>query len=184
MIKKILLGLLVVIALFLVVAAFQPADYRVVRSASISAPASVVFSQVNDFHQWNAWSPWEKLDPAMKRTFEGPPAGVGAVYGWSGNSQVGEGRSTITESRPNELIKIRLDFVKPFVSTCNIEYTFKPEGGQTGVTWSMDGKHNYVGKVMCLGMSLFTSMDKMVGGQFEEGLANLKAVSESAAKKT
>lgn len=179
MIKKILIGLAALIVVFLLIAAFQPSDFRVVRSASISAPPAVVFAQVNDFHRWPAWSPWEKLDPAIKRTFEGAPAGTGAIYGWAGNSKVGEGRCTITESRPHDLIRIRLDFIKPFASISTTEYTFKQEGTQTTVTWSMAGRKNFI----CKAMGLVMSMDKMVGEQFEEGLANLKAISEAAAKK-
>lgn len=179
MILKIFLGLVIAVALFLIVAAFQPEDYRVVRSRTIAAPAATIFTQVNDFHRWTAWSPWEKLDPNMRRTYEGPADGVGAAYGWTGNSKVGEGRCTIMESRPNEFLRMRLDFVKPFVSTCTTEYLFRQEGPQTTVTWSMTGKKNFISKAMCLIMS----MDRMVGGQFEAGLANLAAVSENAAKK-
>src|SRR6516162_842144 len=103
----ILIGVAVIIAAFAVVAAMQPAEFRVVRSATMSAPASHVFAQVNDFHKWDAWSPWAKLDPTMKQTYEGAPAGTGAIYSWSGNSQVGEGRMTLTDSRPNERIQIK-----------------------------------------------------------------------------
>jgi uncharacterized protein YndB with AHSA1/START domain len=178
MFKKILLLLAALIVVFLVAAAFQPEDYRVVRSRTIAAPAAIVFAPVNDFHRWTEWSPWEKLDPALQRSYEGPASGVGAVYAWKGNSQVGEGRATITESRPNELIRMRLDFLKPFESSCTAEYLFHEEGKQTTVSWSMAGKKNYVSKAMCMIMS----MDKMVGGQFEEGLANLAKVSETTAR--
>jgi uncharacterized protein YndB with AHSA1/START domain len=178
MIKKILLALAAVIVLVLIVAAFQPDDFRVMRSTTISAPASVVFAQVNDFHKWESWSPWEKADPAIRKTFTGAPAGTGAVYSWAGNRNVGEGRCTITESRPDELIRIRLDFIKPFASVCTTEYTFKAEGRGTTVTWSMAGPQHFVSKVMCL----FVSMDKMIGSQFELGLANLKTVSETVAR--
>lgn len=180
MIKKILIGLVVIVAVFLVVAAFQPEDYRVTRSAAIAAEPAVVFAQVNDLKKWDAWSPWEKLDPAMKKTHEGPAAGTGASYTWSGNSKVGEGRCTITESRPYELVRTRLDFVKPFASTCTADFTFKPDGGQTNVIWTMEGKNNFIGKAMCLVMN----MDKMVGGQFAEGLANLKAIAEKTPRKS
>ena len=107
MVKKILIGLAAVIVVFAVIVAMQPAEFRVMRSATIAAPAPVVFAQVNDFHKWEAWSPWEKLDPNMKKTYEGAPAGTGAIYAWSGNKDVGEGRMTLTESRPNELIRIQ-----------------------------------------------------------------------------
>jgi len=176
--SKILFGLAAVLLVFLVVVAFQPADFQVVRSTKISAPPPVVFTEVNDLHRWNAWSPWAKLDPAMKQTHEGAPAGSGAVYSWAGNSDVGEGRMTITESRPNELVRIKLEFLKPFAQTNTTEFTFKPEGPQTSVTWSMAGRKNFISKAVCM----FMNMDKMVGGDFEKGLAALKSVAESAAR--
>lgn len=178
MIKKILIGLALVIIIFVVVVALQPSTYRVERSATMNAPAPVVFAQVNDFHKWNAWSPWAKLDPAMKQTFEGAPAGTGAVCKWAGNSEVGEGQMTITESRPSDLIKIKLDFLKPFAATSDTVFTFKPEGNQTRVTWTMDGQNNFIAKAF----HLFMNIDKMVGGDFEKGLAQMKSVAESAPK--
>src|SRR5262245_38310569 len=111
MFKKILIGLAALIVIFVVVVALQPSHYHVERKATIAAPPATVFAQVNDFHKWDAWSPWAKLDPAMKTTFEGPPSGKGAVYAWTGNDKVGEGRMTLTESRPSELINIKLDFI-------------------------------------------------------------------------
>lgn len=179
MFKKILAGLAVVVIVFVVVVALQPADYRVVRSATISAPPAEVFAHVNDFHKWEAWSPWAKLDPAAKNTFEGPPAGPGAIFSWAGNDKVGEGKMTLAESHPNDLIRINLEFIKPFASTCTAEFTFKPEGNQTVVSWSMAGKKNFISKAFCL----FMNMDKTVGGDFEKGLAQLKAVSEAPAGK-
>ena len=134
---------------------------------------------MNDLHKWGAWSPWAKLDPAMKETHEGAPAGTGAIYSWAGNSEVGEGRMMITESRPNELVRIKLEFLKPFAATNTTEFTFKPEGNQTAVTWDMTGEKNYISKAMCM----FVSMDKMVGGDFEKGLVALKSVSENIARK-
>lgn len=179
MLKKILLGIAAVLVVFAIVVAFQPANFRVVRSATIAAPPAAVFAEVNDFHRWNAWSPWAKLDPAMKQTHEGAPAGTGAIYSWAGNSEVGEGRMTITESRPGELIRIKLDFIKPFAATNPTEFTFKPEGNQTAVTWTMTGEKNYISKAVCM----FMNMDKMVGGDFEKGLASLKTITEGSAKK-
>ncbi len=176
MLRKILIALAAIVLAFVVVAALQPSDFRVVRSATISAPASAVFAQVNDFHNSEAWSPWEKLDPAMKQTYDGSPAGTGAIYTWAGNNQVGEGRMTLTESRPSELIRIKLEFLKPFAATNTEEFTFKPEGNQTAVTWSMAGKNNFIAKAMCL----FMNMDQMVGGQFEKGLAAMKSIVEAA----
>jgi hypothetical protein len=174
----VLIALAVIVALFLVVAAMQPSDFRIVRSAAIAAPAADVFAQVNDFHKWDAWSPWAKLDPAMKKTYDGAPAGAGAIYSWNGNSQVGEGRMTLLESRPNERIDIKLEFFRPFAATNSAEFTFKPDGNQTVVTWAMEGKRPFMIKAM----SLFMSMDKMLGGQFEKGLAQMKALVESAPK--
>jgi polyketide cyclase/dehydrase/lipid transport protein len=179
MAKKILITIGVIVVVFLIVVALQPAEFRVVRSANMSAPPAVVFAQVNDFHKWGVWSPWEKLDPALKRTYEGPSEGTGAIYRWAGNNQVGEGSMTITESRPSDLIRIKLEFLKPFASTADTEFTFKPEGNQTAVTWSMAGKNNFMAKAMCL----FMNMDKMVGGQFEQGLAQMKSLAETTAAK-
>src|SRR5882724_11150608 len=178
MIKKILIGLAVVVVVLVVIVALQPSHYRVERSATMNAPASMVFAQVNDFHKWNAWSPWAKLDPGMKQTFEGAPAGNGAGYAWVGNSEVGEGRMTITESHPSDLIKIKLEFIKPFAATSNTVFTFKPEGNQTKVTWAMDGDKNLIAKAF----HLFMNIDKMVGGDFEKGLAQMKSVAEAAPK--
>lgn len=179
MTKKILIAIGVIVIVFLIVVALQPAEFRVVRSANMSAAPAVVFAQVNDFHKWEAWSPWEKLDPALKRTYEGPAEGTGAIYRWVGNNQVGEGSMTITESRPSDLIRMKLEFLKPFASTADTEFTFKPEGNQTAVTWSMAGKNNFMAKAMCL----FMKMDKMIGGQFEQGLAQMKSLVEAPAAK-
>jgi len=178
MLIKTLIALAVIVVVFVAIVATQPSEFRVARSAIIAAPAPVVFAQVNDFHKWRAWSPYEKLDPAMKKTYEGPPAGTGASYSWAGNSHAGEGRATITESRPNELVRIKLDFVKPFEGTAFAEFTFKPEGDRTVVEWSLVGNNNFVSKAV----HLFMNMDKMVGGQFEDGLAELKSVVEAAPK--
>jgi hypothetical protein len=146
MLVKILIALAVLVAGLVVVIALQPADFRVSRTATIAAPAPVVFTQVNDFHNWAAWSPWAKLDPAMKHTYEGAAAGPGAVYTWVGNREVGEGRMTIVESRPGDLVRVRLDFVKPFAGTSVAEFTFRPEGDRTAVTWTMTGEKNFVAK--------------------------------------
>jgi hypothetical protein len=179
MLKKILICLVVIVVVFLVIVALQPADYQVVRSATISAAPTAVFAQVNDFHHWEAWSPWAKLDPAMKQTYEGAPSGTGAIYTWTGDNKVGEGRMTLTESHPNDLIRIKLDFIKPFASTCTTEFFFKPEANQTLVTWKMSGQKGFVNKAVCM----FMNMDKMVGGDFEKGLASLKSVTEGSINK-
>lgn len=179
MFKKILIGITVIILVFLLVVGVQPAAFHITRSTTIAAPADVVFAQVNDFHKWDAWSPWAKLDPAMKQTYEGTPTGVGAVYSWVGNQDVGEGRMTITQSRPSELVGIKLEFLKPFAQVNDTEFALKPDGNQTAVTWSMTGTNNFMAKAF----GLFMNLDKMVGGDFEKGLAQMKLVAEAAAKK-
>jgi uncharacterized protein YndB with AHSA1/START domain len=176
--RKILIGLVVVLAV-LVVVVLQPSEFRVERTATVAAPAPVVFARVNDFHHWEAWNPWAKIDPAMRQTYEGAPAGVGAAYTRAGNNEVGEGRMTIIESRPSELIRIQLEFLKPFRATSTAEFTFRPAGDRTAVTWSMTGTNNFVAKAIHLVMN----MDRMIGGQFEIGLARLKAIAEAAARK-
>jgi hypothetical protein len=135
-----------------------------------------VFAQVNDLHKWGAWSPWAKLDPAMKIAYAGAPTGTGAIQTWAGNKEVGEGRVTIVESRPSELIRFRLEMFKPFAATNAVEFSFKPEGNLTVVTWSMTGQNNFIAKAV----GLFMDCEKMVGGQFEQGLAQLKLVAEAA----
>jgi len=173
-----LLGLAIVVLVFVIVVSLQPAQFRVERSAIIAAPAEVVFLQVNDLHRWEAWSPWARRDPAMKQTYEGPPSGTGAVSAWAGNREVGEGRMTITESRPAELVRINLEFLKPFKATSTAEFKFKLEGTQTVVTWSMFGQNNFLSKAF----HMFMNMDKMIGGDFEKGLAGMKTVSETVAR--
>ena len=176
MLIKTLIALAGIAIVVVVVVASRPAQFHVARTARIAAKPPAVFAQVNDFHQWDAWNPWAKLDPAMKQSYAGAPAGVGAVYTWAGNSQVGEGRMTVTESRPSELIRIKMEFLKPFASTSTAEFTFRPEGDHTVVTWSMEGRNNFMAKAIHLVMN----MDRMIGGQFEKGLAQMKAVAEAA----
>ena len=178
MLKKILIVIAVLAVALIGIVAMQPSEFRVARTTTIAAPAPVVFAQVNDFRKWETWNPWGKIDPAMKASYEGAPAGVGAAYAWAGNSEVGEGRMTVTDSRPNELIRIRLDFLKPFAGTSTAEFTFRPEGDQTAVAWSMTGHNNFIAKAICL----FISMDKMIGDQFEKGLAEMKVAAEAAAR--
>lgn len=172
MLKKILIAIGAIVAVFLAVAAMQPSTFKVTRSATIPAPPSAAFGMVNDFHNWAQWSPWEKLDPAMKKTYDGSASGNGAVYSWVGNDQVGEGRMTIVESKPDEMVRIKLEFLKPFASTNDTQFDFKPEGGGTNVTWTMSGDSNFMAKAMTLVMG---SMDKMIGPDFEKGLANMKS---------
>ena len=179
MLAKVLIGLAVIAVVLAVVVAIQPSSFRVARSAAISVPPERVFAQVNDLHRWEAWSPWLAPDPAAKTAYEGPPAGPGAVFTWSGNSEVGEGRMTITESRPHELVRLRLDFKRPFASTSTAEFTFAPDGERTVVTWSMSGEKNFLAKALHLVMN----MDTMIGGKFDEGLVQMKAVAEATARK-
>ena len=178
MLRKTLVALLAVVVVLVAVIALQPSVFRVARATTVAAPAPVVFAQVNDFHKWEAWNPWGKLDPGVTQVYEGAPAGSGAIYRWSGNSQVGEGRMTIVESRPSDLVRIKLEFFKPMAGTSEAQFSFEPEGDRTAVTWTMTGTNNFVGKAMCL----IVSMDRMIGGQFEKGLADMKAVAEAAAR--
>jgi uncharacterized protein YndB with AHSA1/START domain len=158
MLKTILISLAVIVIVLAVIVALQPSEFRVARSTTISASPATVFAQVNDFHKWEAWNPWGKIDPAMKQAYAGAPAGSGAIYTWAGNNEVGEGRMTITESRPNDLILVKLEFFKPFSGNSLAEFTFKPEGNQTVVTWSMTGQNNFMAKAV----HLFMNMDKMI----------------------
>lgn len=176
MILYILLGLVVFVALFLLVASMRPDDLRVSRSISISAPAALPFAQINDVRKWQEMSPYVKYDPAAKTTFAGPEAGVGASFAWAGNAKVGEGRMTIVESRPNELVRFKLEFFKPWACTNAAEFSFRPTASGTEVTWTMSGKNKLVSKAMGLVMN----MDKMIGRDFEAGLQNLKSLAEKA----
>jgi hypothetical protein len=179
MFKKILIGTAVFVAGFIVVVVMQPSEFTVARSAVIAAPAGDVFAQVNDFHNWDHWSPWAKIDPAMKQSFEGAPSGAGAIYSWAGNNEVGEGRMTLTESQEAALVRIKLEFFKPFSATNTAEFSFTQEGTGTRVDWSMSGKKNFIEKAVCL----FINMDKMVGKDFEKGLARMKSYTEAAVEK-
>src|SRR5262249_39717001 len=160
-----------------VIVAMQPAEFRIERSTTIAAPAPVVFAQVNDFHKWDAWSPWAKLDPDVKNSYEGAPAGQGGMLAGAGNSQGGEGGLAITGGRPNELIRIKLELVRPFAATNTAQFAFKPDGDRTAITWSMFGHNNFVSRAVFL----FVDMDKALGGEFEKGLAGMKSVAETSA---
>jgi len=179
MLKVVLMALGAIVLVLVIVVVLRPSEYRVERTTRIAASPAAVFAQVNDLHKMQVWSPWAKLDPEARNTFDGPPAGTGAVFTWAGNKNVGEGRMTITDSRPSELVRIRLDFMKPFQSTATAEFAFKPEGSRTAVTWSLAGRHSFIPKAV----GLFVSMDRMVGDQFEKGLADLKSVTEAAASR-
>ena len=172
--KRLAIGLVLLAATFLAVVWLQPDDYRLTRTTVIAAPAAAVFEQVNDLRKWENWSPWAKLDPNAKVTFSGPQAGQGASFRWEGNDKVGAGTMTITESRPNLRVATRTDFVKPFAGTSNSDFVFSEAGGQTNVIWTMTGQQSFIGKAICL----FMSMEQMLGPEFERGLAQLKQVAE------
>lgn len=176
LLTKLLLALAVIAAGLVLVIAMQPADFHLERKTIVAAPPAKAFAQVNDFRNWKNWSPWAKLDPAMKETYSEPSAGVGAHYSWIGNNEVGEGKMTIEESRPDELVKLKLEFIRPMAATHGAQFTFLPEGDQTTVTWSMDGENTFVSKAI----HLMLDMDKLVGAQFEQGLADMKKAAEAA----
>ena len=171
----ILIILAVAIAGLLALIASRPSQYRVERSATISTPPDVVFAQVNELRKWEAWSPWAKKDPNAKMTYQGPAEGAGSVMSWDGNKEVGSGRMTILESKPHESVRIKLEFFKPFAGLATASFSFQPQADGTKVTWGMVGESNFLGKAICLVMD----MDKMIGGDFEKGLAGMKSVSES-----
>jgi hypothetical protein len=174
MLVKILIAVVVVVLGLAAYIATRPGEFQVVRSATFAAPAPAVFAQVNELRKWEAWSPWAKKDPQMKQSYEGPAAGAGAVTSWVGNKDVGEGRMSIVESRPAELVRFKLEFFKPFAATNSAEFTFKEQGGRTAVSWSMSGQNNFIGKAM----SVVFDFDKMIGADFEAGLASLKTIVE------
>jgi hypothetical protein len=178
MLNVILIAIPVIIVVFLIIVALQPSSYRVARSAVITAPPDAVFPHMNDLKKWAVWNPWGKADPNMKLTYTGPESGVGAGYSWTGNSEVGEGRATIAESRPSELVKYKMEFFKPMSGTSEMEFTFKPQSNQTEVTVTVTGDKNFMAKAFCL----FMSMDNMIGGKFDKALAELKTIAESPAK--
>lgn len=173
MLKTILLVLVLSVVAILIYAATRPDTFRVQRAAAIKAPPEKIVGVLSDFHGWEAWSPWEKMDPGMKRAYSGAPKGKGASYAWEGNSKVGQGRMEITEAAPSR-VAMNLDFVKPFEAHNKVEFTLVPKGEGTEVTWSMAGPVPYFAKIL----HVFVDMDAMVGSQFEAGLANLKAVTE------
>jgi len=174
MIKKIAIVIAVLIAGVLIFAATKPDTFRVQRAAAIKAPPEKVFALINDFKRWDAWSPWEKKDPAMKRTWGAVTSGKGAMYAWDGNSDVGKGSMEIAESVPASRVALKLDFEKPFEGHNIVTFTLEPKGEVTNVTWAMQGPAPFITKVI----QVFCDMDNMVGKDFEAGLANMKAVAE------
>ncbi len=175
MLKKILLGIVIVVGALLAYAATRPDSFRVERSITVAAPADKIYPLVADFRQWPQWSPWEKLDPGMQRTLSGAPQGKGAVYAWSGNDKVGAGRMEILDATPPQGLRIKLDFIRPMEGNDLTEFTFTPKGaGATDVHWVMSGPSPYLTKLM----TVFVSMDSLIGKDFEQGLASLKALAE------
>ena len=174
MIKKIAIVFAVLIAGVLIFAATKPDTFRVQRAASIKAPPEKVFALINDFKRWDAWSPWEKKDPAMKRTWGAVTSGKGAIYAWDGNNEVGKGSMEIAESVPSSRVALKLDFEKPFEGHNIVTFTLEPKGDVTNVTWAMQGPAPFLTKVI----QVFCDMDSMVGKDFETGLANMKTVAE------
>jgi uncharacterized protein YndB with AHSA1/START domain len=168
------LVLLVAVAAVLTYAATKPDTFRIQRAMSVNAPPEKVFALINDFRRWTVWSPWEKMDPALQRTYSGTASGQGAVYAWEGNRKVGAGRMEITDAPSPSKVTIKLDFLRPFEAHNVAEFTLEPKGDATTVTWAMHGPNLFVGKVM----SIFVDMDRMVGKDFETGLANMKAAAE------
>ena len=179
MFKKILAVVVIVLTALAGIVSQQPNDFRYERAATICAPAAKVFDLVNQTHKWELWSPWVKLDPNAKFTYEVADFGVGAVINWEGNSEIGAGTSTIIESRPNEFIKFKLDFKKPMEATNTAEFSFKPEGDKTLVTWTMYGSNNFVSKAM----GLVFDCEKKVEEMFDTGLASLKTLAEAVPAK-
>jgi len=175
MIKKVVTAVVVLLGALLIYAATQPDTFRIQRATSIKAPPERIFAVLNDFLRWDAWSPWEKKDPAMKRTFSAVTSGKGAVYAWEGNRDVGQGRMEIAESVAPSKVAIKLDFVKPFEAHNIVEFTLEPKGDSTNVIWAMQGPMPYISKLI----TVFVNMDSMVGKDFETGLANLKAITEN-----
>ena len=165
MAKKILIGLVVIIGILVAVIATRPSSFHIERAADMNAPPAVVFAQVNDFHRWEAWSPWAKLDPSMKAEFSDAAAGEGAIYSWSGNDQVGEGKMTIVESKPPERVRLKLEFLKPYAAQNITAFDFKGDNGKSKVTWAMEGNNNFMMKAF----SMFMNMDVMIGKDFEKG---------------
>ena len=174
MLKRVAIALVVLIAALLGFAATRPDSFRIERMTNIKAPPEKIFGQIVDFHNWGAWSPWEKMDPDMKRMHSGAPMGKGAAYAWDGNSKVGKGKMEITDATPSSKVAVKLDFEKPFEGHNIAEFTLTPKGETTDVSWVMHGPSPFIAKVM----GIFFSMDSMIGKDFEAGLANMKSVAE------
>jgi carbon monoxide dehydrogenase subunit G len=174
MLTTILIIVVLIIAALLIYAATRPDSFTVSRSLGITAPAEAIFPLINDFRHWAIWSPYEKLDPAMKRTLSGAESGKGAAYAWESNGKAGIGRMEITNSVPSSLVALKLDFEKPFKANNTVDFTLKPMGNETTVTWAMHGRYPFITRLM----GVFFNMDRLVGKDFETGLANLKRAAE------
>lgn len=175
MINAILGGLFLLVVVVLIYAATKPDTFRVERSISIKAPAEKIFPLIDDFHRWEQWSPWEKVDPALKRTYSGAASGQGAAYAWFGNKEIGQGKMEIVESTPPARLLIKIDFLVPFEAHNTVEFTLRTQGDSTVLSHAMFGPSPYLARLM----GLFFSMDKMIGDKFEEGLGSLKAIAEA-----
>lgn len=174
MLKILLATVVVLIAAVLLFAATRPGTFRVERHIAIKAPAARVYALIDDFRQWQAWSPYERRDPSMQRTYSGAASGIGAIYAWNGSAKVGEGRMEITRAALPSQVVIQLDFVRPFEGHNIAAFTLQPEGGTVDVRWTMEGPSPYMARLM----GIFFNMDKMIGKDFEEGLARLKETAE------
>src|SRR4030095_262109 len=178
MLTKIALFLLGLVGLVLGHAGERPSYLHVERAATIAAPPETIYPLINDFRTWSSWSPYEKVDPAMRRTFSGAPSGKGAVYEWAGNSSIGEGRMEIADTSHPSQVTIKLDFVKPLEGHNVARFELVPRGNTTEVKWTMEGPTPLIGKLI----GVFVNMDTMIGSQFESGLASLKAIAEGKAR--
>ena len=175
MFSTILITLMIIIAAVLLYAATRPNDFVTTRTATIKAPPEAIFPLINDFSRWPEWSPYEKLDPNMKRTLSGAQSGKGAAYAWEGNGKAGKGRMEIVNSVPSSLVALKLDFEKPFRASNSVDFTLTPSGDTTAVSWAMRGSRPFIAKLM----GLFMNFDTLIGRDFEVGLANLKRNTEA-----
>lgn len=173
------LALMLLIGGLLAFASTRPDEMHIERTADVKAPALVVFNIINNLQRWSEWSPYDKFDPNMKKSFKGPQQGPGAIYEWNGNGNVGEGRLTITDSKPGEIVTMKLEFTRPFNCNNQVNFRLTPTDKGTQVSWIMDGKNTLMSKVM----GIFMDMDAMVGGDFVEGLKNLDKVAQADAAK-
>lgn len=173
--KRVILFLSALFAIFLIVVAMQPSDFKVVRTTTINAPTPIVFEQINNLRNWEAWSPWIKMEPNVKMTYSGPDAGPGATYEWEGE-KTGKGRMHIVRTTPPNVVNLKVDFISPFEASNDCVFTLvSADGPVTTLEWAMSGKNNFVSKIMALLMD----MDKAIGSDFEKGLADIKTISEA-----